>query len=169
VALKSRLWTHHSSISRVQTQTTLKVRLGLNSWSVMSNQWCVHNRLFNTNFEEKFKWTPDTCRGIGCSFKFPAKVGLKSQLWTHYGSRIICLNLTFLHEWCVHNRLSPPTLTGNLNEHLILLKYPGNSKNSLLYCCSQNYGSKSFVCVVWEWGPSCRSKIDRSDLLKGRE
>jgi hypothetical protein len=24
---------------------------------------------------------------------------------TGYGSRISCLNLTFLHEWCVHNRL----------------------------------------------------------------
>jgi hypothetical protein len=44
----------------VKTHTTQKVRLDLNSWSVVCNPWCVHNRLFNANFEEKFKWTPDT-------------------------------------------------------------------------------------------------------------
>jgi hypothetical protein len=27
---------------------------------MIRNVWCVHNRLFNDNFEEKFKETPDT-------------------------------------------------------------------------------------------------------------
>jgi hypothetical protein len=35
------------------------VRLVLDSWCVIRKSWCVHNRLFNTNCEEKFKWTPD--------------------------------------------------------------------------------------------------------------
>jgi hypothetical protein len=60
LALKSRLWTHHSSVWRVKTQTTQKVRLDLFTWSVMRNPWCVHNRLFNSYCDEKFKWTPDT-------------------------------------------------------------------------------------------------------------
>jgi hypothetical protein len=41
-------------VCRIKTQTTQKVRLYLNSWSVICNPWCVHNRLINSNFEEKF-------------------------------------------------------------------------------------------------------------------
>jgi hypothetical protein len=37
-----------------------KSELDLNSWSVICNRWCVHNRLFNAYFEDKFNWTPDT-------------------------------------------------------------------------------------------------------------
>jgi hypothetical protein len=59
LALKSWLWTHHSSVCRVKTQTIQKVRLHLNIWSVICNPWCIHNLLFNGNFEDKFKWTPD--------------------------------------------------------------------------------------------------------------
>jgi hypothetical protein len=56
LALKSRLWTHHSSVCRVKTQTKQKVRLDLKSWSVICNPWCVHNRLFQVNFQENFKF-----------------------------------------------------------------------------------------------------------------
>jgi hypothetical protein len=59
LALKSRLWTYHSSVCRVKTQTTQKVGLDLSNWSVICNPWCVHNWLFNAYFVDKFKWTPD--------------------------------------------------------------------------------------------------------------
>jgi hypothetical protein len=40
------------------------------------------------------------------SFKFILKVGLEESIVNAlYGLRISCLNLTFFHEWCVHNRL----------------------------------------------------------------
>jgi hypothetical protein len=55
LALKSRLWTHHSSVSRVKTQTR-KVKLDLNSWYVIL--FYVNNWLSNAKFEDKFKWTP---------------------------------------------------------------------------------------------------------------
>jgi hypothetical protein len=55
LALKSRLWTHHSSVSRVKTQTR-KVKLDLNSWYVIL--FYVNNWLSNAGFEDKFKWTP---------------------------------------------------------------------------------------------------------------
>jgi hypothetical protein len=29
--------------------------------SYVLHEWCLHNRLFNANFEDKFKWTHDTC------------------------------------------------------------------------------------------------------------
>jgi hypothetical protein len=29
-------------------------------FTLQTNEWCVHNRLFNANFENKFEWTPDT-------------------------------------------------------------------------------------------------------------
>jgi hypothetical protein len=48
-----------SIVSIVKTQTKQKVRLDLNSWSVICNPWCVHNRLFKANFEEIFKRTLD--------------------------------------------------------------------------------------------------------------
>jgi hypothetical protein len=44
----------------------------------------------------------------GCSFKFPVKAGVEESIVNALritGSGISCLNLTFLHEWCVHNRL----------------------------------------------------------------
>jgi hypothetical protein len=41
-----------SSVSLQKTQTTQKVRLDLN---MIRNPWCVHNRLFNANLEDKFK------------------------------------------------------------------------------------------------------------------
>jgi hypothetical protein len=46
---------------------------------------------------------------IECSFKFPVKVGVKSRLWTHYGLRITCLNLTFLPSGIWRNQSSPYT------------------------------------------------------------
>jgi hypothetical protein len=36
-------------------------------------RWCVHNRLFNANFDAKFKKTTPV-RYVGCSFKFILKV-----------------------------------------------------------------------------------------------
>jgi hypothetical protein len=51
--------TRPSTLYRVKTQTTEKVKLDLNIWSVICNLWCVHNRLPNANVEDKFKWTPD--------------------------------------------------------------------------------------------------------------
>jgi hypothetical protein len=35
------------TVCKVKTQTTQKVRLDLNSWSVICNPWCIHNRLLN--------------------------------------------------------------------------------------------------------------------------
>jgi hypothetical protein len=56
--VESRLWTHHSSRLQSKNTTTQKVRLDLK----ICNPWCVHNRLFNANCEEKLKWTLDTFR-----------------------------------------------------------------------------------------------------------
>jgi hypothetical protein len=48
----------------------------------------------------------ETLFAIVRSFKFIVKVGFEESIVNvFYGSRISCLNLTFLHEWCVHNRL----------------------------------------------------------------
>jgi hypothetical protein len=41
LALKSRLWTYHSHVYRVKTQTTQKVRLDLNSWSVICGTFTI--------------------------------------------------------------------------------------------------------------------------------
>jgi hypothetical protein len=46
----------NAPLVRLQSKNTKTqtVRLGLTS-----DSWCVHNRLFNANFEDKFKWTLD--------------------------------------------------------------------------------------------------------------
>jgi hypothetical protein len=44
---------------RLKIQTTQKVRLDLNNCSELYLiRWCVHNRVFNANFDAKFKKTP---------------------------------------------------------------------------------------------------------------
>jgi hypothetical protein len=48
----------NAPLARQSTEYKQKVRLDSNSWSVIRNLWCVHNRLFNASFEEIFKWTP---------------------------------------------------------------------------------------------------------------
>jgi hypothetical protein len=70
---------------------------------------------------------------IGCSFKFPVKVGVEESIVNApritNSDQLFKSNLTFYvvcvfnlqaDEWCVNNRLSTPTLAGNLNEHAIL-------------------------------------------------
>jgi hypothetical protein len=55
LVLKSRLWTHH----RLQiTDQPFKSNLTFCIFCVFTQQtdeWYVHNRLFNANFEDKFK------------------------------------------------------------------------------------------------------------------
>jgi hypothetical protein len=44
-------------------------------------------------------------KGIGCSFKCPVKVAVEESIVNALRIRDQRLNLTFSHEWCVHNRL----------------------------------------------------------------
>jgi hypothetical protein len=49
---------------------------------------------------------------------------LNCRLWTHYtgyGSRISCLNLTLLHEWCDLNRLSNAYFDAKFQKNTFML------------------------------------------------
>jgi hypothetical protein len=62
--LKSQLWTHHGLQI---TDQLFKYNLTLCVvcvFTLQTDEWCVHNRLFNVYFEDKFKSTPDILQSV---------------------------------------------------------------------------------------------------------
>jgi hypothetical protein len=78
-----------------------KVRLELNSWSVICSPWYVHNWLFNAYFENKFKWTPP--RQLHRYSPFLHFLTCRSNVGP--SSRIVIMNELFWYSF-----LNPPHL-----------------------------------------------------------
>jgi hypothetical protein len=58
------LWTHHGLQTMDQLFKSNLTFCVVCVFNLQTGEWCVHNLLFNANFEDKFKWIPDTFKKL---------------------------------------------------------------------------------------------------------